>query len=166
MSNQKSLSESAEMGDDALWDLVTSSREGILATLQRDGRPQLSNVLYLVDADTRVIRISTTADRTKARNAARHARVALHVSGDNFWAYAVAEGKADLSEVATTPGDPAIDELRQIHSSFYSPSGIGEGFDAEMIANRRLVLRIHVSRVYGVIASGGRRPATAASANG
>jgi hypothetical protein len=45
MSNQKSLSESAEMGDDALWDLVTSSREGILATLQRDGRPQLSNVL-------------------------------------------------------------------------------------------------------------------------
>jgi PPOX class probable F420-dependent enzyme len=152
--------------EDPLWQLVGQRREGVLATLQPDGRPQLSNVLYLFDQPSRLIRISTTADRIKARNAAPDPRVALHVSGDNFWAYAVAEGMADLSQVASTPGDQAIEELRQIHSSFYSQSATDEGFDAEMIANRRLVLRIHVKRVYGVISTGGRRPVAPAADDG
>ncbi len=40
--------------EDALWELVAGRREGVLATLHSDGRPQLSNVLYLLeDVDRR-----------------------------------------------------------------------------------------------------------------
>jgi PPOX class probable F420-dependent enzyme len=85
--------------EDDLWRLVAAGRQGVLAT----GRPQLSNVLYLADAARRVLRISTTARRVKARNLARDPRAALHVSGGDFWQYAVAEGTATLSAVASVP---------------------------------------------------------------
>jgi hypothetical protein len=37
-----------------------SERQGMLATIARDGRPQLSNVLYQPGADSCMVRISTT----------------------------------------------------------------------------------------------------------
>jgi PPOX class probable F420-dependent enzyme len=142
---------------EALWDLVFNQREAILATLKRDGRPQLSNVLYVVDPDSRTVRISTTSERAKARNLGRDPRAALHVSGDNFWSYAVAEGQATLSPVARTAGDDACEELFAVHSAFYETLQ-PEAFYEEMIANRRLVVRIRLERVYGIISTSGRRP--------
>jgi PPOX class probable F420-dependent enzyme len=83
--------------DDRLLGLIAENREGVLATIAADGRPQLSNVLYTWDAGERIARISTTADRAKARNLERDPRAALHVSGDHFWQYAVAEGARSRS---------------------------------------------------------------------
>jgi PPOX class probable F420-dependent enzyme len=57
--------------DEKLLGLVAGTRQGVLATIAADGRPQLSNVLYVWDAGQRVARISTTADRVKARNLRR-----------------------------------------------------------------------------------------------
>ena len=144
--------------DADLWELVTAGRQGILATTGSDGPPQLSNILYVVDPERRVVRISTTADRIKARNVARNPHVALHVAGDDFWQYAVAEGAAALSPVASTPLDEATQELFEIHGSFYGALD-REPFDQEMIANRRLVIRITVGHLYGIISTTGRRPA-------
>lgn len=144
-------------GDPALWHLITARREAALATLRRDGMPQLSNVLYLADPGTKTIRISTTADRAKAKNVRRDPRAAIHVAGDDFWAYAVAEGAVTLSKVASRPDDEAVAELAQVHNAFYG-SQPGEEFAQTMIDQRRLVLRLHVRRVYGLIATGGRRP--------
>jgi Pyridoxamine 5'-phosphate oxidase len=58
----------------ALWDIVTNNHEGILATIKPDGTPHLSNVYYVVDPELRLIRISTTAARTKGRNLLRDPR--------------------------------------------------------------------------------------------
>jgi PPOX class probable F420-dependent enzyme len=91
----------------------------VLATIKRDGRPQLSNVLYTADSDTRIVRISTTADRVKARNLARDPRASLHVGGDDFWQFAVADGSVVLSAISTTPADAAGMELFAVHSHFY-----------------------------------------------
>jgi PPOX class probable F420-dependent enzyme len=143
--------------EEDLWRLVVAGRQGVLATVARDGRPQLSNVLYLADAASGVLRISTTARRVKARNLARDARAALHVSGGDFWQYAVAEGTASLSAVASVPDDDACRELLAVHSAFYGEQEPG-AFCEEMIAGSRLVVRLHVTHVYGVIAAGGRRP--------
>jgi PPOX class probable F420-dependent enzyme len=140
-----------------LWELVAAERHGILATVKRDGLPQMSNVLYVVDATSRLVRISTTEDRVKARNLARDPRGALHVSGADFWHYAVAEGAATLSDAAAEPGDAATDELFTVHSAFYGTLDRTQ-FDNEMIANRRLVIRLRVDHLYGVMATGGRRP--------
>jgi len=92
-----------------LWDLVASRREGVLATIARDGTPQLSNVLYVVDPASRMVRISTTDDRAKARNLARDPRASMHVAGDNFWQYAVMTGAVSLSAVAATRKDGQMD---------------------------------------------------------
>jgi hypothetical protein len=105
-----------------------------------------------------MIRVSTTASRVKARNLRRDPRAALHVAGGNFWAYAVVEGEATLSEIAAAPGDAAVGELLPLHSAFYGKSLDPSAFGVEMISNQRLVIRLQVTRLYGVIAEGGRRP--------
>src|ERR1700728_4440471 len=102
-----------------LWDLIASGREGVLATIKRGGLPQLSNVLYLPEPGGRTVRISTTADRLKARVLVRDPRAVLHVTGDTFWAYAVAEGHATLTAAAGEPGDAACLELLEVHSALY-----------------------------------------------
>src|ERR1700690_3900899 len=102
-----------------LWDLIARGREGVLGTVRRGGLPQLSNVLYLPEPGGRTVRISTTADRLKARVLARDPRAVLHVTGDSFWAYAVAEGRATLTPAAAEPGDAACLELLEVHSAFY-----------------------------------------------
>jgi PPOX class probable F420-dependent enzyme len=137
--------------------LIAAGREGVLATINRSGLPQLTNVLYLPGPGGRTARISTTADRLKARNLARDPRAVLHVTGASFWAYAVAEGPVTLSTPAAEPGDEACAELLEVHSAFYGPQDQDEFF-AEMIARERLVIRLGLDRVYGIITSGGRRP--------
>lgn len=137
--------------DERLLALVAAPRsgQGVLATLAADGRPQLSNVLYVWDAAERTARISTTADRVKARNVRRDPRAALHVSGDHFWQFAVAEGTVTVSEVAAEPGDAAVRELLALHTVHYGQLD-EDAFAAQMITARRLVVRLHVSRIYGL----------------
>lgn len=135
--------------DERLLGLIARSRQGVLATVAADGRPQLSNVLYVWDAAERTARISTTADRAKARNLRRDPRAALHVSGDHFWQFAVAEGAVTLSDVAAEPGDAASRELLAAHAVHYEEID-EETFYPQMIAARRLIVRLHVRRVYGV----------------
>jgi hypothetical protein len=107
-------------------------------------------VLYVWDADERTARVSTTADRVKGRILARDPHAALHVAGDHFWSYAVAECDAELSAVALTPGDEACRELLRVHSAFYGELD-ETAFFAQMIEARRLVVRLHVRRLYGVL---------------
>ncbi len=151
--------------EDELWQLVATRREAVLATIKSDGLPQLSNVLYLSEPDGRSVRISTTADRHKARNLARDPRAVLHVGGDDFWAFAVAEGRAELSAVAAQPGDRACQQLLEVHSAFYGTVE-PDAFFAEMIANRRLVIRLALHHIYGIIATAGRRPRPALGTSG
>jgi PPOX class probable F420-dependent enzyme len=135
--------------DEKLLALIAGSGQGILATIAANGRPQLSNVLYVWDPDTRTARISTTADRVKARNVRRDPRAALHVSGGHFWQFAVGEGPATVSDVATEPGDAATRELLELHTAHYGALD-EEKVSADLIAAHRLVVRLHVQHVYGV----------------
>lgn len=138
----------AEEGE--LLELIAGSREGILAAVTREGYPHLTNVLYVWDAEQRVARVSTTADRTKGRILRRDHHAALHVPGAHFWSYATAECDAETSELATTPGDDACRELLEVHSAFYG--GLDEAdFFKQMIEARRLVVRLRVRRLYGVV---------------
>jgi PPOX class probable F420-dependent enzyme len=133
-----------------LLDLIAAHKQGILAAITRAGYPHLTNVLYTWDAVERIARVSTTADRVKGRILQRDPHAALHVPGPNFWSYAVAECDADTSAVASTPGDDACRELLEVHSAFYD--GLEEAeFFAEMIENKRLVVRLQVRRLYGIV---------------
>jgi hypothetical protein len=54
-----------------LWQIIASRQHGVLATTRADGAPQMSNVLYVPEDATHVLRLSTTADRFKSRNLER-----------------------------------------------------------------------------------------------
>jgi PPOX class probable F420-dependent enzyme len=132
----------------ALESLVADSRMGVLVTLKRDGRPQLSNIAYGFDGG--VVRISVTADRAKTRNLARDPRASLHVTTADFWRWAVAEGTAELSAVTTEPGDDAGLELLALHDAVQQrPHPDPDEFFAAMVKDRRQVVRLHVERFYG-----------------
>ena len=94
--------------------------------------------------------VSTTEDRVKARALRRDPRAALHVSGPHFWSYAVAECDAELSEVAATPGDAVCLELLAMRSDVHGDEE-KEAFFGQMIDARRLVVRLRVRRLYGLV---------------
>jgi PPOX class probable F420-dependent enzyme len=137
--------------EQALLELIANRREGILAAVTRAGYPHLTNVLYLWDPVERTARVSTTADRVKGRILQRDNHAALHVAGPHFWSYAVAECDAQTSDVATTPGDDACHELLQVHSALLGGQD-EEAFHRQMVEAGRLVVRLRVRRLYGVLA--------------
>ncbi|MEA2198733.1 MAG: hypothetical protein QOJ25_2784 [Solirubrobacteraceae bacterium] len=136
-----------------LYELIASKREGVLAAVTRGGYPHLTNVWYVWDAEERIARVSTTAVRLKGRILRHNPHAALHVSGPDFWSYAVAQGDAETSEVAATPGDEATRELFQVHSAFSTGLEEDEPFYQQMIEAKRLVVRLRVARVYGLAAA-------------
>jgi PPOX class probable F420-dependent enzyme len=133
-----------------LWDLIAARHQAVLATIRRDGRPQMSNILYVWDPAARVARISTTASRAKARNLRRDPRATLNVPGEHFWSFAVADGDCELIGPTTSPGDEAGRELLAVHSAFYDDLEEDQFFQ-QMIDNERLVIRLQATHVYGVM---------------
>ena len=137
--------------EEQLQDLIANHSQGILAAVSRAGYPHLTNVLYVWDAVERTARVSTTAERAKGRILRRDHHAALHVPGPHFWSYAVAECDAEVSEVAKTPGDETCQELLGIHSALGGEVADETAFFAQMIDAQRLVVRLRVRRLYGVL---------------
>jgi PPOX class probable F420-dependent enzyme len=122
---------------------------GVLLTLKRDGRPQASNVSYAwLDGAACV---SVTDHRAKTRNLRRDPRASLHVTSSDFWSYVVVEGTAELSPVASTPGDPTCLALRRVYEAIRGePHPDWDEYDAAMVADHRLVLGLLPERAYGM----------------
>jgi PPOX class probable F420-dependent enzyme len=137
------------MADDALSELVASENRGVLVTSKSDGRPQLSNVNHTYDPATRLLRISITADRAKARNLARDPRASYHVTTDDFWHYAVAEGTAELTPVAANEHDATVEELIDVYRAIVGEHPDWDDYRAAMVRDGRLVVRLSVERLYG-----------------
>jgi PPOX class probable F420-dependent enzyme len=134
-------------------DLLRQRNAGVLVTLRRDGRPQLSSVNYAVGPDDGVIRISTTADRAKVANLRRDPRVSLHVSSQDFWQYAVVDGTAELSDVAADPADAVVEELIALYRAVQGEHPDWADYRDAMVRDRRLVVRLHPEHAYGLAGS-------------
>jgi PPOX class probable F420-dependent enzyme len=128
---------------------VAGHRNGVLVTQKRDGRPQLSNIAYaVVDG---VVKISITAGRAKYWNLKRNPQASLYVTREDFWAYAVLEGDAELSEVATKPDDPGVDELVELYKVIAGEHPDWDDYRQAMVADKRVVVRLTPSHVYGML---------------
>ncbi|WP_283135034.1 TIGR03618 family F420-dependent PPOX class oxidoreductase [Rhizohabitans arisaemae] len=134
--------------DDELTSLLGKQQFGVLATVKRSGHPHLSTILYNWDPAERIVRISTTDDRIKTRHVRNNPRLALHVSGPDVWSFAVAEGDAEVSEVTATPGDAIGRELLALTPGFEDPAQEA-AFLRQAVKERRVVIRLRVSRLYG-----------------
>jgi PPOX class probable F420-dependent enzyme len=127
-----------------------ATTQSVLVTLRRDGRPQLSNVVHRVGEDG-LVRVSTTADRAKFHNARRTPWASLKVDGESFWSYAVLEGDVTLSEVAADPADAAVEELVGLYRSIAGEHPDWDDYRRAMVAERRVVLRLHPTYAYGAL---------------
>jgi PPOX class probable F420-dependent enzyme len=125
-------------------------RKGVLTTIRRDGRPQISNIVYVID-EAGTVRISVTASRAKTKNLRRDPRASLYVCGENFWAYAVLEGEAELSPTAAAPDDATVEELVALYRSLSGEHPDWDEYRAAMVADGRVVVRIKPTRAYGML---------------
>ncbi|MFF3317496.1 pyridoxamine 5'-phosphate oxidase family protein [Streptomyces sp. NPDC003035] len=138
------------LSDDELSELLSTQRFGTLATNKRSGHPHLTTMLYSWDAEARIVRFSTTADRVKVKQLRRDPHAAVHVPGGDVWSFAVAEGEAEVSETTSTPGDAVGRELLSMVPEAARPQGEdADAFLAQAVAERRVVIRLKVDRLYG-----------------
>ncbi len=136
--------------EEALLHLLSEGHGGVLVTLKRDGRPQLSNVTHAYYPAERIIRVSLTDDRAKTRNLRRDPRASYHVTTADRWAYTVAEGTAELTPVAEDPHDDTVEELIRLSRDVQGEHPDWDDYRAAMVRDRRLVLRLKVDRAYGI----------------
>jgi uncharacterized protein len=137
--------------DPKLLEFVAQRNLGTLATTKRDGRPQLSNVSYAFDADTRLVRISLTADRAKVKNLRRDPRASMLVQSSDGWTYSVVEGDVTLTEQASAPDDATVDELVEVFRMVAGKEHPDwDEYRQAMVDDRRLVARITVNHAYGL----------------
>ncbi len=129
---------------------VRDHRRGVLVTQKRDGRPQLSNVMYIAGDDD-VVRISITADRAKYKNLRREPKASLHVTRDDFYAYVVLDADVELSAVAQAPDDAAVEELVALYRSMVGEHDDWDDYRASMVKDRRLVARLTPTHAYGML---------------
>src|SRR6478752_2247868 len=136
--------------DDLLLALISGNSLGVLATIKRDGRPQLSNVAYHFDPRAVAIQVSITEPRAKTRNLRRDPRASILVSSDDGWSYAVAEGEAQLTAPAADPRDDTVEALIALYRSIAGEHPDWDEYREAMVTDRRVVLTLPISHVYGM----------------
>lgn len=141
---------SRDVFDDTLLALIADNSLGVLATIKRDGRPQLSNVTYFFDSRALTIEVSVTEPRAKTRNLRRDPRASLMVSSEDGWAYAVAEGDAVLSPPAAAPDDDTVEGLVALYRRIAGEHPDWDDYRRAMVLDRRVLLRLPVSHLYGM----------------
>ena len=137
--------------DSRLLGFVAGNHRGVLATVKRDGRPQLSNLFYAWDDEQQLARISVTADRAKTRNLQADPRATLHVTSPDFWTWVAVEGTAELTPVAADPQDATVEELVGYYRALSGEHEDWDAYRAAMVADRRLVVRLRPEHTYGQV---------------
>jgi PPOX class probable F420-dependent enzyme len=137
------------LGHDERLAHLAARTSGVLATINANGYPHLSTVIYAWDPNAQLIRVSTRDQRAKVKNAAGNNHGALFVEGPDRWSFVVAEGDVELSPISTEPGDATGRELLGIFPQ--ADAAAEADFLSEQVAEQRLVIRLHATRIYGDI---------------
>lgn len=138
------------MSEDLLWGVIAAGTLGTVATIKKDGRPQLSDVSYT--AADGLIRFSTRTALAKVHNLRRDPRVSMKVTAPHASGYAVAEGTAELSPISWALDDATVEELIEIYRTIAGKEHPDwDDYRRAMVADGRLVVRIRVEHLYGWI---------------
>jgi PPOX class probable F420-dependent enzyme len=132
------------MNEDTGRAFIRGSHRGVLATIKRDGRPQMSNMAYLLDDDGR-IKMSTRGPNVKVRNIRRDPRVTVAVQGETFADYLVVDGTAKIVDEDTIP------LLKKIYEGIRGAAHPNwQEFEAAQLEEQRVVIDIEIEHVYPV----------------
>jgi PPOX class probable F420-dependent enzyme len=127
---------------DAARDYLRRNHRAVLATVRRDGTPQMSPVLVTVEAAGHVV-VSTTAGAAKTRNVRRDPRVWVCAFPDSFFGgpFVQVEGTATVVELPE-----AMDGLVDYYRSVSGEHPDWDDYRAAMRREQRVLLRIALTR--------------------
>jgi PPOX class probable F420-dependent enzyme len=121
---------------------IRSNHRGVLATMRRDGAPQLSPVTVGVDDDGSLL-ISTRETAVKVANVRRTGQASVCAFEDGFFGQWVqAEGAATIESL---PG--AMEGLVRYYRLAAGEHPDWDEYRAAMERDRRVLLRIRIDRV-------------------
>ncbi|GAA2848219.1 putative pyridoxamine 5'-phosphate oxidase [Actinoplanes cyaneus] len=129
--------------------LLAESRLGVLATIRKDGRPQLSPVTPFYDRDAGTIYVSMTEGRAKTTNLRRDPRAAIEVTSADGRAWATADGDATLIGPGEDPHGPEVEALVDYYRRAAGEHPDWDEYRSVMVADRRVLLALKVTHVYG-----------------
>jgi PPOX class probable F420-dependent enzyme len=137
--------------DPRLLKLAAGRNLGTLAALKKNGRPQLSVVNFALASPGPTVRVSVVDGRAKVANLQRDPRASLLVTAPDGWSYAVLEGDAEFSPVATARDDATVEELVELYRTIRGEDHPDwDDYRRAMVQDRRRVLRLRVTRTYGL----------------
>lgn len=131
-------------------EFVAERKNAMLLTIKSDGRPQSSNIAYVVN-DAGQILVSVTEGRAKTKNLRRDPRASLHVNRDDFWAYVVIEADVELTPVAVRPDDETVDQLVEYYRSVAGEHDNWDEYRQAMVDDQRLILTLTPTHAYGML---------------
>ena len=129
--------------------LLAQAQLGVLATLKADGRPQLSPVTPSYDRVAGLLHVSMADGRAKTANLRRDPRAALEVTSADGRSWATAEGTVTLTGPGTDPDGPEVQALVDYYRAAAGEHPDWAEYRAVMVADRRVLMTLHVERVYG-----------------
>jgi PPOX class probable F420-dependent enzyme len=123
-------------------EFLKTHKQAVLATIRKDGRPQLSNVLVVYNQGQ--LEMSITETRAKYKNLVRDPRVTVLLLGDSFWQYLTVDGRATVVR-----GEEALPLLRAYYEQAAGhPHENWEEYDRAMREEQRVLVRISVDHMY------------------
>ena len=129
---------------------AVTRKHGVLITLREDGRPQSSDVAFLVRDGTFVISLTDT--RAKTHNMRRDPRVVLHLTDPSTWTYLSFDGTASLSPVALATDDATNDALVDHYEKVANQAHPDwDEYRRAMVAEQRLLATFTPTSVVGQI---------------
>jgi PPOX class probable F420-dependent enzyme len=122
-------------------EFLRTNHRAVMATFRADGRPQLSPVTAVADADGRVV-ISSRETAIKVKNLRRDPRIALVLMNDGFYGewYQV-EGTAEIVELPD-----AMDVLVDYYRRASGEHPDWDDYRDAMTRDKRVAVRVRIER--------------------
>jgi PPOX class probable F420-dependent enzyme len=118
-------------------EFLARNHRAVLATRRRDGRPQLSPIVFARDEGGRLL-ISTRGATAKARNVRRSPAVSVCVLTEGFFGdWAQVDGEASVIEMPE-----AAELLRWVYRQVAGEHPDWDEFDRDMVGQGRVVLAV------------------------
>jgi PPOX class probable F420-dependent enzyme len=122
-------------------DFIRSNHRGVLATLRKDGSPQLTPITVSVDSDDMVV-VSSRETAAKVRNLRRDPRAWMTVMNDGFFGdFVQIEGPVTIVDLPD-----AMDGLVEYYRSVSGEHPDWDDYRDAMLRDQRVLIKIEVVR--------------------
>jgi len=122
-------------------EFARTNHRAVLATLRRDGNPQLTPVAVTVDQSDALV-ISSRQTAAKVKNLQRDPRISLCLMNDGFYgAFAQVEGTATIVELPE-----AMDGLVDYYRSISGEHPDWDDYRAAMEREQRVLIKVDATR--------------------